>query len=267
MRRFDLHLHSTHSDGTLPPAAVLQRCAEAGLDAVALTDHDLVSTLAPGPHTFGDRTVHLYAGAEVSGTHEGTEYHLLCYFPGEAPRPFREFCTEQSRSRADRYATAVTRMGVPGLPAPDDDALTGARALTRLHLARALVDAGHATTVSDAFARFTGHRHGNVPPIAFPFTEAIRFARSLGAVTSWAHPPIGPARQYVETFAAAGLQGLEALRPRLATSHKRTLKKLAKRHGLFLTGGSDWHGWGGHQLGLFHVTRYELSGFLDALAA
>ena len=72
-------------------------------------------------------------------------------------------------------------------------------------------------------------------------------------------------REYLDTFVAAGLQGLEAHRPRVSSADRRALKKLAKRNGLVLTGGSDWHGWNGHQLGLFHVTRYDLTDFLALL--
>ncbi len=266
-KSFDLHLHTNRSDGCIEPYAVLEQCAKTGLDVIALTDHDLVSGLEAGDHVVGDRTIRLIAGAEISACHEGREFHLLVYFPGQAPDEFREFCTRQVQARARRFEAAVDTLGLPGLPAPSEEAVRGERALTRLHLAQAIVDAGHAASVSDAFSKYTGDRHGNVRPIDLPMLEAIAFARSCGGITSWAHPSARDARAYVQTFADAGLHGLEAIRPRISGSDRKTLKKLAKRHGLFLTGGSDWHGWNGHQLGLFRVTRFELQGFLDALAA
>lgn len=264
-RHFDLHLHSVRSDGRLEPEAVLEGCAARGIDAVALTDHDLVVPLDPGPRRFGDRTVDVIAAAEVSGRHDRRELHLLVYFPGAAPTAFVDFCTEQSRMRAVRYDAAVRALGFSGLPGSDERARLGERAMTRLHLARDLVDHGHCRSVSEAFTRWLGDAHPVVPPIEIPFVDVIKFARSLGGVTSWAHPGLGQAQSYVETFVKAGLQGLELDRPGLSSSERKGLKKVAKRHGLFTTGGSDWHGWEGTEVGLFRVPRYDLRGFLDAL--
>ena len=266
--RFDLHLHTTRSDGAFDVDEVLRRCARARLDVVALTDHDLATSVTPGAHTLEGRTLHVIAGAEVTAQHEGHELHLLVYFPDKVPEAFRHFCAEQTRARATRYADAVDNLGLDGLDGPDAPALAGERALTRLHLAHALVEAEHAASVSEAFTRYLGDRHGQVPPVGVPFVEAIRIARELGGVTSWAHPPGRLFEAYIETFAAAGLQGLEAHRPHVSRRLRKAYKKAARRYGLFLTGGSDWHGWHApDDLGLFSVPRCDLDGFLEALAA
>ena len=262
-RRFDLHLHTNRSDGRYEPDDVLARCARSKLDVVALTDHDLAAPIAPGPHEIDGHTVHVIAGAEVSGQHDGREFHLLVYFRDEVPEGFRAFCRQQMQGRAERYEQAVRSLDLPGLDGPDDAARRGERSITRLHLAKAVVEAGHAKHLRDAFHTF--RQTDAVPRIALPFTEAIRIAREHGGITSWAHPPVRFVKEYLDTIRAAGLQGLEAHRPRVSTKDRRTLKKLAKRHGLVLTGGSDWHGWNGHELGLFHVTRYELEPFLELL--
>ena len=262
-RRFDLHLHTTRSDGRFDPADVLARCARTGLDVVALTDHDLAAPITPGEHTVDGHTVHVIGGAEISGTHDGHEYHLLVYFPGAVPEAFRTFCKSQMQLRAERYAQAVTALNLDGVEGPDAEALAGERSIPRLHLARSVVAAGHASQLREAFDRF--RKTDAVPTIALPFTEAIRFAVEMGGITSWAHPPVKAAREHLETFVEAGLHGLEVYRPRVRPTDRRTLKKLAKRHKLVMTGGSDWHGWNGHDVGLFHVTRYELSDFLDRL--
>lgn len=267
MKRIDLHIHSTLSDGSLPPEEVLATCAEVGLDTIAITDHDLVTSLDPGEHRFGSRTVRFIAGAEISGTHEGRELHLLVYFPGEAPTAFLDLCDGQIRFRAERYDAAIDALGLSGLSGADAAAHGGRRALTRLHLAQAVVEAGHAANVPEAFSRLLGDESGNVRPFDLPFVEAIRLARSLGGITSWAHPNVNHAKAWIDTFAEAGLQGVEVFRPRLPSTERKTLKKLAKRHHLFMTGGSDWHGWYGQELGLFHVTPFEVQGFLEVLQA
>ncbi len=264
-RRFDLHMHTNRSDGRYDPEEVLARCAATGLDVIALTDHDLVAPVSPGVHTVDGRDIFVIGAAEISGHHDGHEFHLLVYFPGEIPEEFRTFCTRQMQARADRYAGAIEQLDLEGLEGPDEAAKAGERSLTRLHLAQAMVEAGHATHLRDAFNTFRDTQA--VPSIAFSFTDAIRMAVTHGGITSWAHPPMQHARTYLKTFVDAGLQGLEAHRPRVSGKDRKTFKKMAKRYNLVLTGGSDWHGWNGHQLGLFHVNRVDLEPFLELLSA
>jgi len=263
--KHDLHLHTTCSDGALEPEEMLVRCAHRQLDVIAMTDHDLASPLEAGEYTVQGHTIRLLGGAEVSGVHEGREYHLLVYFPEDPPQAFRDFCATRCQERATRYDAGRDAIGLPGLPAPDGTARRGERSLTRHHLARALVEAGHATSVRDAFARFTGDRHGTVPKVTLPFTEAIRIARDAGGVTSWAHPPLPAMRTHLADFVDAGLQGIEALRPGLAAREIREARSLARRHGVFLTGGSDWHGWTDPSLGLFTIDGADLEAFHRAL--
>ena len=152
------------------------------------------------------------------------------------------------------------------MPVAQPAALHGERSVTRFHLAQALVSAGHAQTTGDAFSRYLASAHGHVTPLQLSFVEAIEIARAHGGITSWAHPPLDALKAHVGTFASAGLQGLEALRPFVNGKARKAYKKAAKRHGLFLTGGSDFHGWKGEQLGLFRVQAREVEGFLDTLA-
>ena len=265
MRRIDLHMHTSRSDGRFPADEVLSRCVAGRLDFVALTDHDLPPTLAPGPRTVGEQSIHLIAGAEVSGVHAGSEFHLLVYFPADVPEEFSALCKRQVAARVDRYEAAAEALGLTAEIAPE--ARSGQLALTRHHLARALVESGRATDMRDAFTRFVGDHSGTVAPMPLPFTEAIQTARECGGVTSWAHPPRAAVEAHVETFAHAGLQGLEGLRPKLDSSDRRFYRRICERSGLFLTAGSDWHGWHDPDLGLFFGEPVELRGFLTALEA
>ncbi len=265
--RIDLHLHTTRSDGAFSPAESLKKCARGGLDVVALTDHDLVNDIQPGLQRIEDRDLWVIAGAEISGMHKGTEYHLLVYFPGEVPEPFKNLCQQQCEERARRYDRAIRNLELSGLPKSDAIARAGHRALTRLHLARHLVDAGHATHVGDAFARYVGNKAGTVPPLTLALTEAIRVATACGGITSWAHPNAQDVERHLGDLVKAGLHGVEALRPTTNRTTRNILRRAAKRHGLFVTGGSDWHGWAGAEVGLFGLQMHELSGFVDALEA
>jgi 3',5'-nucleoside bisphosphate phosphatase len=262
---YDLHLHSCRSDGRLEPDALLERAAGCGLDVIALTDHDLTGALDPGLHRVGGREIRVIAGAELTGVHEGREYHLLVYFPGEPPAAFRDLCASQARARAVRYDRAVARLGLPGVAGAPAAARSGDVSVTRHHLGRALVAAGHAPTVHDAFARLLTREV--VPTLELPYTEAIRQCRAMGGVTSWAHPPAEALRAHLATFAGAGLHAIEGARPAMRREDRVFARKAAKLHGVFLTGGSDWHGWGGTDLGLFRLRGEDLDPFLVALAA
>lgn len=240
--RFDLHLHSTRSDGRLDPQQVLERAAAGGLDVIALTDHDSPPSLPAGPLRVGGRTIRVLHAAEVSGSHAGREFHLLVYFPGHVPPQFAGLMRSLSRARADRYQHAADGLGLAGIPAPDPAARRGDRALTRVHLSEAIVAAGHARDLGDAFERYTASRLGRVPTVPLTYVAAIRLATAVGGITSWAHPPLDAVADHLSAFMEAGLQGLEAARPGLRGKDRSTLLRLAHKHGLLVTGGSDFHG-------------------------
>ncbi|MCP4809612.1 MAG: PHP domain-containing protein [Proteobacteria bacterium] len=262
--RLDLHMHSDRSDGRYSVDEVLRRAVDGGLDVIALTDHDLPAQAPAGRICIGGKPIHVVHGAEISGVHEGIELHLLVYFGGEMPQAFRDFCTALAAKRAERYEQARENLGVD-LPAADDAAQRGERSLTRLHLSRSLVDHGHAKNLSDAFMRFTGDRHGNVPHVELTFLEAIAVAKAHGGITSWAHPYLEHARKWTKPFAASGLDALEGLRPGLGKKTRRTIARLARNNDLFLTGGSDFHGWSPQRLGDFAVQGQQATGFARAL--
>jgi predicted metal-dependent phosphoesterase TrpH len=263
--RLDLHVHTDASDGRFSVDEVLRRAADSGLDVLAITDHDLPAQAPAGRVCIGGKPLHVLHGVELSGVHGGVELHLLVYFPGEMPQDFRDFCTGLAAARADRYEQAREALGLDDVPAADEAARRGERALTRLHLSRALVEAGHARNLGDAFSRFTGARHGKVPQVALAFTDAIRIARAHGGVTSWAHPNLEHARLWTRELSAAGLQGLEVLRPGLGRQTRKTLSKLARQHGLIVTGGSDFHGWSPQRLGQFAVQAQQAPAFTKLL--
>lgn len=246
--RLDLHCHSVASDGRYPADDVLARALASGLDVLALTDHDLPPVLPFGeiPRPPGGKfetPLRLVHGVELTGAHEGKEFHLLVYFPAAMPAPFAAFCRTRAQFRARRFDWTCTHLGLPDRAPPE--AVAGQRALTRHHLAAALMahptDSGEARTWMDCYHILRDPR--NVPLCDLSFTDAIRLSRDAGGFTSWAHPPLDDAQRFTATFAAAGLQALEGVRPRTDKPTKNGLKRLAVKHKLLLTGGSDWHGY------------------------
>ncbi len=264
--RFDLHMHSLRSDGRQAPEAMAAMAANAGLDVIAITDHDCEPLLPWGPTTLGGRRLHIVHAAELSGMHEGQELHLLVYFPGEMPLEFRRLLRGLCLARVDRYEQACVNFQLADLPPPDEAARAGLRALTRTHLAQALIDSGHARDTAEAYSRFAGSAAGLVPDVAPRFLGLIRMARAVGGLTSWAHPPAAQVAAHLGTFVRAGLQGIETARPKLPGPERAGLQKLAHRHGLVQTGGSDHHGWPNQRpLGQWSFPMREARPFARAL--
>jgi predicted metal-dependent phosphoesterase TrpH len=258
--KLDLHVHSDRSDGKYPPDEVLRRAAEGGLDVVALSDHDADPALPAGPTRIDGKPLHVIAAAELSGQHAGREFHLLVFFRGDPPPEARRFLRARAQARAERFDTAMARLGAPAR-APGD-AQRGDRALTRYHMAQALVDSGHVRRPHDAWTRLGSDV---VPLIDLGFVDAIRVARSWGAYTSWAHPPLAEAQRHLQAFVAHGLEALEVSRPSHDRATRNGLGRLAKRFSLGITGGSDWHGWWEGELGTFRFEHGPAELFLERL--
>lgn len=258
--RLDLHVHSDRSDGRYAPDEVLRRAVAAGIEVLALSDHDLDPVLRPGLHEVEGKSIRVVAAAEVSGHHAGKEFHLLVYFRGVPPPEASAFLRRRAQSRARRYDEAMAHLGVDDRA--DAAANEGSRALTRYHMADVLQRSGRVARPHDAWHLLGANV---VPLIDLSFVDAIAAARSWNALTSWAHPAMADANRYMADFVRAGLHGVEAARPALDKSTRKGLRALAKKHGLFVTGGSDWHGWWQGDLGDFRFDDEHATIFLKHL--
>ncbi len=259
-------MHSKLSDGAHDPEELLQLAAKGGLDVIALTDHDLPSALPCGRIVVRGHPLWVLHGVELSGHYQGVELHLLVYFPGEMPEDFKAFCRVQARARADRHDQALEKLGLDNRPKADSAARAGERSLTRLHLAQAIVEAGHAQTSREAFDRFLGAQHGNVPTITLSFEDAVAAALAAGGILSWAHPSLEQCRTWSSAIAKMGVHGMEAYRPSIGKEHRRKVRSLARKNAMLVTGGSDWHGLY-RQLGDFALQGQQAEDFTAALRA
>ena len=253
--KVDLHCHTDASDGLFPAETVAERAAAAGLAALAITDHDLPPVLGHGQRAFGAHSIRLIAGVELSTMHEGQELHLLVYFPDAMPRAYADWVRNRARWRATWFNECADALGLDGIRA-DDLAVDGRRTLTRVHLARAMVDHGAAPSLRAAFDEHVGHASTAIPPLNLSFMDALSVAKDAGGWTSWAHPPASLASDWVGAFSRAGLDALESHRP--AKASRNRLAAMANAHGMGITGGSDWHGWGKRKMGSFRVPARAL---------
>ena len=250
--RIDLHTHSTASDGTLTPAELVRAAAGAGLDVVAITDHDTTAGWAQAVAAL-PAGLTLLPGAELScrwfGSEPSIPLHLLGYLFDPAYEPLRG---ELARIRDDRVRRAkrmVDLMRVDGIDVTWDEIERYAEGGTigRPHLAQALIRRGLAATVSEAFAPDLLGRRYRLPKADLDVYAAIRMVNDAGGVAVFAHPKATKRGRVVPdeliiSLAAAGLFGLEADHEDHSPAERAHVRGLAADLGLVVTGSSDFHG-------------------------
>src|SRR6266567_768087 len=252
----DLHVHSSASDGTDPPAEVMRRAALAGLDVVALTDHDTVAGHAEARAAAGPVT--LLPGMELSCRLDGRSLHMLAYvFDPDQP----DLAAELTRIRDDRVLRAramVDRLADIGVDISWDQvaAIAGPAVVGRPHIARAMAASGAIASPREAFTQdwIADGGRAYVGRYALDPVRAIGLVRAAGGVTVLAHPRAGRdtyvSDEQIAGLAAAGLAGLEVFHPDQSGTERAGLLALAHDLALVATAGSDDHGsLTGHRIG------------------
>jgi hypothetical protein len=241
----DLHTHSTASDGAHAPADVVRLAAAAGLDTIALTDHDTLSGVVAAARQGTVDEVRVIAGAEFSVAAPWGEMHLLGYFLPVADDRLAAFLAGQREARTERMREIVRRLARAGVPlsleAVQDEA--GGDALGRPHAARALVRGQYVAGMSAAFERYLGWGRPAFVPKQLPGLEAVTaLVREVGGVTSAAHLKGRGTRPALERLRASGVDALEVRHPAHDPERTASLDRLATDLGLLRSGGTDWHG-------------------------
>jgi predicted metal-dependent phosphoesterase TrpH len=244
----DLHLHTTASDGTSEPAALVRLVRHAGIRAFSVTDHDTIAALAECralAHRWG---LEFIGGIEITAVLDGADVHVLGYGFDEASPRLLEFLHGQRADRVRRAREMGRRLGDLGVPVDLTQVLErarhhGARSVGRPALADALVRAGHASSRQHAFDRFLGRdRPAYVPRIGATPREVVQLIVEAGGLPSIAHPGLLPRRRFIRELPAAGLAALEVYHSDHPPAVRQRLAAVATRLGLARTGGSDFHG-------------------------
>lgn len=248
----DLHVHSTVSDGTEAPARLLEQAAAAGLAAIALTDHDSTAGWAEAAAAVPGTGVALIPGMELSTREGWTSVHLLGYLIDPTDAALVAETARIRESRLKRAETIVRRISRDYALTWDDVLAHSAEGATigRPHIADALVARGHAPDRSAAFDGILHPRAGYAEPHYAPDPlTGVRLIREAGGVPVLAHPGTRGAERVlpeatIAALVAAGLFGLEVDHPENRRDALPRLRALAERHGLAITGSSDYHGTG-----------------------
>jgi predicted metal-dependent phosphoesterase TrpH len=242
--RIDLHAHSTASDGTASPTLFVETAARAGLNIVALTDHDTVAGVPEAMAAAEPLGVRVVPGVELSVMDGKEEVHLLGLHLtdvgaiADALADFRD-------GRTTRAAAIVSALNALGVPVTLDAVLAEAAggAVGRPHVARALVNGGWASDLRDAFDRWLGAgKPAYVEKPRLEVAEGVALVHKAGGLAIWAHPGDDGRRARFERMVAAGIDGAEVRHPGHSASDQARIGALVEFFNLVPSGGSDWHG-------------------------
>lgn len=248
----DLHLHTTFSDGVFPPAEIVRMAKEAGMAAIAIADHDNADGIHEAMQAGSQHGVEVISGVELSVVYEDFEdLHLLGY--GFDPtnselqvalKEFRDFRASRNDHIVARVNQVLAKEGREPLDFERVRSLAGGT-FGRPHIAMALLEKGYARNTEEAFDRYLVPC--NVSKRYFPIVEAMELIRSAGGITVLAHPPFITRDRdllvkLLDSFTELGLTGVEAYNSGATNDEIDWYITLARRRGLIVTGGSDFHG-------------------------
>lgn len=275
--RIDLHTHSRASDGTQSPRDLVRAAAAAGLDVLAITDHDTADGWAEAADAAREAGVELVRGMEISTRHQGRGVHLLAYLPDPTYGLLVEQLDRVLEGRSARVPAMLARLRELGIAITQEDvdrASHGTAATGRPHVADALVALGAVGDRTEAFDRYLGAgRPANVDRYAAPLLDTIRYVTEAGGVSVVAHPWGRSMRRWAEAdlagFQAAGLAGIEVDHQDHDPEARAALRAVARNLGLVATGSSDHHGAGklDHELGVNTTAPEEYARLLELAAA
>lgn len=253
----DLHLHSTASDGSLPPALLVRRAKEGRLAAMALTDHDTLDGLPEAMAAGEDLGIEVLPGVEISLDHGPGTFHMIGLLFDPADAALGAALRRVRGGREERNRRLVERLAELGVPVDMEEvvAYAGGDVVARPHFAQALVARGYVGTVKEAFDRWLGKgTPGYVERERLEVEEAIDLVHGAGGVTVLCHPttlnldpgpgaePDGDLVPFVADLAAKGLDAIEVRYSEHDAKQEAVFRAVAERTGLLESGGSDFHG-------------------------
>ena len=239
----ELHCHTTFSDGTLTPTQLVHAAVVAGVQALAITDHDTLAGWDEALTAGATCGLEIVPGVELSTVHNERSLHVLGFYPNR--EQLREPMAERLAGRKRRAQKIVEKLADLGYAVELPDLGPG-MAPGRPHIASALVRAGYAKSAYEAFDRWLGDdKPAYVHYEKFATVDGIKLLRDCGAIPIWAHPYLfrgGEVEAVLPEFVAAGLMGLEVYHPTHSPSQVKKLEALCAEYNLLKSGGSDYHG-------------------------
>lgn len=244
----DLHMHTNCSDGLLAPEELVAAARSAGLDYIAITDHDTVDgvrqlyehDLYPQPG------IKIIPGIEMSAHHEVSEVHILGYNIDIYNKELAERLNDVVEARWTRFSAMVEKLQELGYDINETDVLEiadGSTSISRSHIAQTMVKKGYFPSVRETFAQLLEKgRPAYVSHYRLAPEEVIDLIKNSGGTPILAHPGLVRDDALVEALLKKGIEGIEAVYPRHTEEETERYLALADKYHLLVTGGSDFHG-------------------------
>jgi predicted metal-dependent phosphoesterase TrpH len=241
----DLHVHTTYSDGALSPAEVVEAARAAGLSYVGITDHDSIEGISQAVAAAKSRSVQVVPGVEISTRMDNREVHILGLFIRMKRGGLGKFLKTRREERKMRIHAITAKLNALGVHATPEEvfAVAGHGAPGRMHVAVALLRNKRVRHIQEAFHRFIGDGGpAYVPREIVTPRQATDLIRAAGGVPVLAHPGLSNCDELIPSLVKAGVMGIEVYYPAHTAVQQDFYLRIAKKHNLLLSGGSDNHG-------------------------
>ncbi|MBI2167536.1 MAG: PHP domain-containing protein [Candidatus Omnitrophica bacterium] len=250
MKKIDLHMHTTHSDGSYLPRELVRYAGEKGLGSISVTDHDTMSSFEECADEAKKLGIELIPGIEISCDFEPGTLHVLGYFMDRNQPGFKAVLDEIQKARRERNPEIIRKLNQLGIEITLEEvtAVSGGKQVGRPHFAKILVKKGAVKTMDEAFWKYLAKgKPAYVDKRRLSSKEGIQKIREAGGIAVAAHPKqmklAGEAlTREIKRLVDEGLGGIEAYNSCQNRDEARLYKELAKRFNLLVTGGSDFHG-------------------------
>ncbi len=244
--RYDLHTHTTCSDGVLSPEELILKAKSAGLSGLSITDHDTLSAYTQETFEIAEKAgMQLIVGVELSTFHEHVSVHLLGYNVSLKSPALTQLLTRLQMRRVQRNRSILDKLARCALPISEKELerLGSLQQLGRPHIARIMVEKGYVPTIEKAFTRFLGEGKPCYDAGEIISTqEAVEAVHAAGGKAIIAHPHLLKKRRFVKKLLALPVEGLEGYYGSFRKEEDARWIALAEEHGVAVTGGSDFHG-------------------------
>jgi len=245
----DLHTHSTASDGSFSPGALIAEAAKCGLSAIALTDHDTIGGIKEAAKAAKENGIRFIPGIEleIAWNRDG-EFHLLALGLGKLKDEFNTALEELARRRLERNLEIVGKMNKAGIEVSYEEVQALGHSIGRPHFAAFLVKRKIVKNSRQAFDCYLGKgKPFYIPKEGLEFELALEIIHGSGGIAVLAHPMSlyiawGKLPDIIKNFKEKGLDGIEAWHPSAKVSSCKRLEELGRKLGLYVTAGSDFHG-------------------------
>ncbi|PKM77762.1 MAG: phosphatase [Firmicutes bacterium HGW-Firmicutes-15] len=246
---YDLHVHTTASDGVETPEQVITKAAQIGLAGIAITDHDTVDGLEPALQFIQahGKNIDFIPGIELNTDFGDDEVHILGYFIDYHDEHLINRLMEIRTQRYQRAEKMIDKLKEIGLSISFENVkkLAQGDLIGRPHIARALQQAGYVLSEEEAFRKYIDRgKPGYIPRYKFLPAEAIELVKQAGGISILAHPGLIKDSGKIGKIISMGVEGLEIFYPEHNSDQIMEFTRLARQHCLLITGGSDFHGGG-----------------------